>query len=78
MLNSLSEIEQALAYARHRHPNPYHSVYEWYGVARSEWQEWWKEIDRKEHKRDKAKIRSEAIQIAAVMVRGVEDLLNDG
>jgi hypothetical protein len=50
---------------------PMHSPHEGHSVLREEFEELWEEV-RKRHP-DKAKMRAEAIQVAAMAIRFVQD-----
>ena len=58
-----------------RSEKPYNSVHEGWAVILEEVDKLWEEVRRKRHKRNKAKMRHEAAQIAACAIRFINDLL---
>jgi NTP pyrophosphatase (non-canonical NTP hydrolase) len=54
---------------------PMQSAHEGYAVILEELDELWEEIKRNQNQRDLGKMRSEAIQVAAMAARFVADLL---
>lgn len=71
----LNEIDREVKHARSLHPKPFNSSHEGYAVLIEEVDELWDEVRKPRHARDLVNMRREAIQIAAVAVRFVEDLL---
>lgn len=53
---------------------PFNSAHEGYGVILEEKDELWDEIKRKRQARSKRKMREEAIQLAAMVIRFVVDV----
>lgn len=68
----LAEVADELTRARKHHPTPYNSAHEGYAVLAEEVDELWDEV--KERDQLRARMRCEAIQVAAVAVRFVEDV----
>jgi len=68
------EVLQELARARAKHPNPFHSSHEGYAVLREEVDELWDEVKNQTEERSYARMRAEAIQIAAMALRFVQDV----
>ncbi len=71
MLDTMKEIEAELQSARKKHGDM-SSGHEGYGVIKEEFDELWDEI--KNRKQDKERMREEAIQVAAMAARFVEDV----
>lgn len=55
----------------------FHSAHEGFAVIFEEVYELWKEIIKKQTERDRVLMRKEAIQIAAMSVRFIQDLLEE-
>jgi hypothetical protein len=53
---------------------PMHSEHEGFAILKEEVDELWDEIKKSPSKRDKAKLRAEAIQVAAMALRFISDL----
>ena len=53
---------------------PMRSEHEGYAILKEEFDELWDEIKKNPRKRDKAALRKEAIQVAAMACRFIEDL----
>jgi hypothetical protein len=53
---------------------PFNSAHEGYGVLLEEVDELWEEVKVKQSRRDKEKMRAEAIQVAAMALRFVVDV----
>jgi len=66
------EVEIELANARAQHPGLFNSAHEGFAVLKEEVDELWEEI--KDRNRDMAAMRAEAIQVAAMAIRFVEDV----
>jgi hypothetical protein len=54
---------------------PFHSAHEGYAVILEELDELWEEVRKKRSKRSKAAMRREAVQVAAMAIRFIYDLL---
>jgi len=67
----LAEIGAECERARRKHA-PMHSPHEAYGVIGEEFDEFWDEVRAQQH--DKAAMRKELIQTAAMCVRAIRDL----
>lgn len=72
----LEDIKAELDSASEGH-KPMHSPHEGWAVILEEVDELWDEVKLKSSKRDKARMRKEAIQIAAMAARFVSDLIDD-
>lgn len=70
----LAGVAVELMAARDTHPDMV-NAHEGYAVILEELDELWQEIKVKQKNRDAAKLRKEAIQVAAMAVRFVADLL---
>ncbi len=66
-------VLQELKEAREQY-EPFHSAHEGYAVLLEEVDELWLEVCRKPAMRSKARMRAEAIQIAAMAIRFAEDV----
>ncbi len=74
--NSLAEaIDDELALARSKN-HKFNSSHEGYAVILEEVDELWEEVRKKRSERDKSKMRQECIQIAAMSIRFIQDLLD--
>lgn len=76
MINALDEVELELAAARRHYP-PMRSAHEGWAILREEVDELWEEVKRKDSVRDKAVMRAEAVQVAAMALRFIEDICNE-
>ena len=57
---------------------PFHSAHEGYAVLLEEVDELWDEVKKKPRNREPQKMRAEAIQIAAMALRMVLDVVDNG
>lgn len=73
-LRVLHEVLDELGRATAHNP-PMNSLHEGYAVALEEMDEWWEEIKRKPANRNYSRLRHEAIQAAAMVVRTITDCL---
>ena len=69
-IEAINEGQRALD----KYKRPYASEHEFYGVLIEEIEELWDEIKMKEELRNYTKLRKEAIQCAAVLIRYIEQL----
>ena len=65
-------VKGELAEARRKH-RPMNSLHEGYAVILEEFEEWWDEIKKRPENRDQHNLLKEAVQIAAMIQRTVED-----
>lgn len=65
------EMETKRAVSLH---GPMKSAHEAYGVILEELDEFWDEVKKKQSLRDKANMKKELIQVAAMAVRAIADL----
>lgn len=70
---ALEELTAELKQAEAMFPS-FHSVHQGYAVILEELDELWDEIRKKPEDRDPAKLRAEAVQVAAMAIRFVNDL----
>lgn len=68
-MDVITELESA----RETHPN-FHSAHEGWAVLREEVDELWDEVRKKDDERSMRKMRAEAVQIAAMALRFIEDV----
>lgn len=69
-----TELQRAeLARAQGQHP-PIHSGHEAFGVLQEELEEFWLEVKKRPHERNRAQMLTELVQIAATAQRIAEDL----
>ena len=73
MVKSLREVSFELSSAMKDYP-PFSSAHEGYAILLEEVDELWDEVKKKPKDRDKEKMRAEAMQIAAMAIRFMEDL----
>lgn len=73
LVNAIFAIEHELCKAEERYPS-FHTAHEGYAVILEELDELWDEVKRKQGTRDKAKMRKEAVQVAAMAVRFILDI----
>ncbi len=69
-----AEVEREVVRARNKHPRNFNSSHEGYAVLLEEVDELWEEVRNQTEERSYAKMRMEAIQIAAMAVRFIEDV----
>ena len=70
----LSEVSRELNHAKCKHKR-FNSAHEGYSVILEELDELWDEVKKKDYIRSTIKMRNEAIQVAAMAIRFIEDLL---
>jgi hypothetical protein len=71
--NTLDAVEAETKRAVSLH-GPMKSAHEAYGVILEELDEFWDEVKKKKELRDKANMRKELIQVAAMAIRAIADL----
>lgn len=71
----LLEIKSEVLRAKSKYPENFNSHHEAYAVVKEEIDEYWDEVKKNDKTRDLAKMRTEAIQSAAMLVRHVTELL---
>jgi vacuolar-type H+-ATPase catalytic subunit A/Vma1 len=78
-MNTFAELQsREIEAARAKH-NPINSAHEGYSVILEELDEFWEEVRKKRSLRDKKKMVSELVQIAAMAQRTAEDVcMRDG
>lgn len=69
------EINDEVVSATAKFP-PFNSAHEGFAILKEEVDELWDEVKKKQTTRDVQKLRREAIQVAAMAVRFVEDVVN--
>jgi len=70
------EILDELASARTKHPGKFNSSHEGYAVILEELEELWDEV-KTQSGGNKANMKTEAIQIAAMAIRFIQDLIEE-
>lgn len=70
------EVRDELARARAKFPRPQASAHEGFAVLDEERDELWDEV-KANHPERKARMRAEAIQVAAMAIRFVEDVCDE-
>lgn len=70
------EILDELAQARLKHPEKFNSSHEGYAVILEEMDELWEQV-RTQNGGDKEKMKREAVQIAAMSIRFIQDLIEE-
>ena len=73
----LNQIENECKTAAEQYPE-FHSAHEGYGVLTEEYRELETEIFKRSSKRDLTLMRKEAIQVAAMAVRLIHDVIDKG
>ncbi len=68
-----SELMVELDRARSKHPIPFNSSHEGYAIILEELEEAWEEIKKQE--RSNAKVRKELIQVGAMVIRFIQDVI---
>ncbi len=68
------EILAELRRARAKHPRAFNSSHEGWAVLREEVDELWDEVKNQTEERSYARMRKEAVQIAAMALRFIEDV----
>ncbi len=74
---ALSDLTEELEKATSSYP-AFNSAHEGYAVLKEEVDELWAEVMIKQGSRDIAKMRAEAIQVAAMAIRFAVDVCRDG
>ncbi len=69
-----SELMVELDRARSKHPKPFNSSHEGYAIILEELEEAWEEIKKQE--RSNAKVRKELIQVGAMVIRFIQDVID--
>lgn len=69
-LEAIDEAERAI----NKYKRPYASAHEFYGVLQEEIDELWDEIKKRAENRDIEKMRKEAIQCTAVLMRFINEI----
>lgn len=73
----LTQIENEYIAASQSYPE-FHSAHEGYGVLTEEYRELEIEVFKNHHNRDLSKMRHEAIQVAAMAIRLIHDVIDKG
>ncbi len=73
----LEEVRTEFIRARKQHPLPFHSFHEGHSVLEEEFDEFWDEVKKRPSKRDLSAMREETVQVAAMAVRFIYELLED-
>lgn len=71
-----AEVLEELDRARAKHPRPFASPHEGYAIIAEEVDELWEQVRKKERKHDLPHMRHELIQIAAMCLRFIEDVID--
>lgn len=71
--NVVKEIVDEAFEAKNKFP-PFNSAHEGFAILKEEVDELWDQVKVKQGKRDFAKMRKEAIQVAAMALRFLEDI----
>ncbi len=71
--DAIHAVDEELTRARAKH-GPMHGPHEGYAVILEELDELWEEVRAQDKERNVARMRCEAIQVAAMAVRFVEDV----
>ena len=72
-MSTALDIATELEVARSRFPD-FNSAHEGYAVLLEEVEELWEEVKKSPFKRDVVKMRAEAIQVAAMAIRFIQDV----
>lgn len=72
----LEEVANELNRARTLHPRGFNSCHEGYAVIWEEMDELWDEVKKKKKERSLRDMRGECIQVAAMAMRFIEDLID--
>ena len=72
-MSIISEVVVELAEARERY-EPFYSAHEGYAVLLEEVDELWAEVKKRPTERNVERMREEALQIAAMAVRFIQDV----
>ena len=70
---ALCDVQAEVIRAQAKHPRPFSSLHEAHSVLREEFDEFWDEV-KKQHT-DKSATRTELVQVAAMAVRALVELL---
>jgi len=74
--DAIAEIEAEVANATDHYP-PFNSAHEGFSILKEEVDELWDEVRVKQGKRDVAKMRHEAMQVAAMAIRFMMDIARE-
>lgn len=69
----LESVVKELDSAREQHPQPMHSTMEGFAILKEEVDELWEAV-KKGHPHSTPEVRAEAIQVAAMAIRFLEDV----
>lgn len=74
--NILMAVRDEFLSAKSKHPGYQNSLHEGYGVLLEEVDEFWDQVKLKQSLRDPAKVREELVQVAAMAVRTLYDVVH--
>lgn len=78
VLTALMAVRDEVTRAQKLWPRPFSCAHEGISVIREEFEELWDEVKLNEKKRDLEKIRKEAVQVAAMAIRFIVEVIDEG
>ncbi len=73
-MSTLDDVQAEVERARAKHPRPFHSSHEGYAIIFEELDELWDEVKQQTDERSYARMRKEALQVAATAIRFIEEV----
>lgn len=77
-LTALADIGAEVVRARSKFTTPFHNAHEGYAVMLEEVDELWAHVKTNQARRDLPAMRNEAVQAAAMLVRFITEICDDG
>lgn len=78
VLTALMAVRDEVTRAQTLWPRPFSCAHEGISVIREEFEELWDEVKLNQKKRDLDKMRKEAVQVAAMAIRFIVEVIDEG
>ena len=78
VLDALMKAHEEVTRAQTLWPRPLSCAHEGISVIREEFEELWDEVKLNQEKRDLEKMRKEAVQVAAMAIRFIVEVIDEG